>query len=249
MYLLTLFWFLFACFNVVDFRNISHLYINMQACSVGYRERWGKVSQFCAQAGQGVQEEKHHSWVTGGVGKWGLIPAFVQSLVCVPWIAVRNAKWALVSAQGCPGTQYCCCPLVPGDVRDWAAERDQWMWRDWGMSAVWAGAAPAALFLKHDFTGIHLVLLLEAPPVPEKSPCWAVLPLPWCQPGDTALQSRTLHWFLVFRANLTALLSWKWGFHCSLPSAGSGREKATFYGCYLHWRDSWNKPPSAGFSY
>lgn len=74
-------------------------------------------------------------------------------------------------------------------------------------------AQGAALLLN---TGIHLVLPLEAPPVPAKPLCWALLPLPPCQPGDTALQSRTSHWFLLFgalravaAANLTALLSWK----------------------------------------
>lgn len=66
--------FLLACFKVVGFKNISHInnlyfYINIQACLVGYRERWGKVSQLCAQAGQ--REKKHHSWVTAGVWKWG----------------------------------------------------------------------------------------------------------------------------------------------------------------------------------
>lgn len=178
----------------------------------------------------------------------GLIPDFMQNFVCVPWSAVRNAKWALGCAQGWPATQ-------TGSV----------LWFLWweGPVTVDGGkgrcqcepglpAQGAALLLN---TGIHLVLPLEAPPVPAKPLCWALLPLPPCQPGDTALQSRTSHWFLLFgalravaAANLTALLSWKWGFHCSLAGAGSG-QKSNFLWLLPPLDRLWNQPPSAGFSW
>lgn len=171
---------------------------------------------------------------------------------------MHSGHWVL--HRGAQEHKCCCCPWVPGDVRGWTAERGQWACggmgkccQQCGTGQPAEGAAHAALFLNNDFTGIHLVLLLEAPPVPEKSPCWALLPLLWCKPGDTALQSRTLHCFLLFRAlrtvaadNLTALLSWKWGFHCSLPSAGSGREKQLFMAVTSIGKTCETSPPLLG---
>lgn len=113
----------------------------MQDCLVGYRKRWGKVSQLCVQAGQGVEKQKQQSWVIGGVWKWG---SLLVSLLC---------------------TLQCCgkCRMGTGfctGSTEIVLSFDSWWWermrcregslRVWRDGAVSAGWARAALFLNND---------------------------------------------------------------------------------------------------
>lgn len=106
MYLLTLFWFLFACFKVVGFKNISHinnlcLYINMQALLVSY----GKGEGRCVPRLGREWRRKSLTAESLRGEEMGIIPGLVQGLSCC-------GKHTLGTGF-CPGAQNCC----PGAVR------------------------------------------------------------------------------------------------------------------------------------
>lgn len=168
---------------------------------MGYRKRWGKVSVLCpgwAGSGEGKAAQLSH-WRGGELG---FIPAFCRALY-------PELLWEMQDGfcRGA-GAQILLC--FDCWWWRWAAERDPRVGK--GKCQQGSRSSSCSSIFKQ---WLHW----NAPGSAfGSSTCareisWAVLPLPRCQPGDAALQSRTLHCFFCYLelSELWLQLIWQ---HC-----------------------------------